>query len=243
MTKRRNDKTTGMKLEDSISRATGLYTVREVSRFAGVHPVTLQNWYFGTTGRKPLRQTEIAPDDGKFLTFHEFVEALAIRSLRQSGKASLQKIRSALTEAKEKHGIEYPFSHKTHRTYCCGGEFHILLEEGALTGLTGKDRAQQSFKQCLEQFMEALKFDDKKMAVEYVAYRFGDGDNVITMNPKVYFGEPMVGKTGYTAETLYKAAMAEGSVARAAEFYEVDKISVSAACAYWEQLTRFDSKN
>jgi uncharacterized protein (DUF433 family) len=243
MSKRRNEKITGMRLVETITSASGLYTLSEASRFAGVHPATLQYWNYGTTGRKPLRDAEIARDEGKFLTFYEFVEALAIKSLRVDKHASLQKIRAAIQEASEKYGIKYPFAQQNHRTVLIGGDFHIFLEIDAPTGLTGKDRAQKSFRPCLEPFMEALRFDEKKMACEYIAYRFGAGDKVIKMNPKFCFGEPMVSNTGYTAETLYKAAVAEGDYDRAAKFYDVEREYIVAACSYWEGLTTFASRN
>jgi uncharacterized protein (DUF433 family) len=240
---KRANRTNGMKIEETVQNRSGLYTLVEAARFAGVHPATLQYWYYGTTGRKPLRQTEILQSEGKFLTFHEFVEALAIRSLRAKNKTSLQKIRAAIQEAKEKYGIEFPFSQQNHKTVLCGRDFHIHLEKNALTGLTGKDRAQKSFKPCLEPFMEELRFDDNKIACEYIAYRFGDGDKVIRMNPRFCFGEPIVGRSGYAAETIYKAAVSEGNYERVSKFYEIDRDSVAAACRYWEGLTTFASRN
>jgi hypothetical protein len=243
MKKRLANRMTGMRVEETVQNASGLYTLVEAARFAGVHPATLQYWYYGTTGRKPLRQTEILQSEGKFLTFHEFVEALAIRSLRVKNQTSLQKIRSAIQEANQKYGIEFPFSQQEHKTVLCGRDFHIFLEPDAPTGLTGKDRAQKSFKPCLEPFMEELRFDEKKVACEYIAFRFGEGDKVIRMNPKFCFGEPIVGRSGYTAESLYKAAVSEGDYARVSQYYEIDRESVAAACRYWEGLTVLASRN
>jgi len=239
----RAKKQTGMRIEETIKAGSGLYSIEEASQFAGVHPAKIRYWIFGTLSQSPLREPAITKEDGKFLTFYEFIEALAIKSLRVEGKASLQKIRAAITEASEKYGIKYPFAQKTHQTVLIGGEFHIFLEGDGPTGLTGKDKRQKSFKPCLEPFMDGLKFDEKKMASEYIVYRFGDGDNVITMNPRFCFGEPMVSNTGYTAETLYRAATAEGSMERAAKFYGVDRQFVVAACRYWEGLPDFASRN
>ena len=232
-----------MRIEETIKNASGLYSIGEASQFSGVHPAKLRYWIFGTTSQSPLRESAITKEEGKFLTFYEFIEALAIKSLRIAGKASLQKIRAAITEASDKYGIKYPFAQKDHKTVLIGGEFHIFLEGDGPTGLTGKDKRQKSFKPCLEPFMDGLKFDDKKMASEYIAYRFGAGDKVITMNPRFCFGEPMVSNTGYTAETLYKAAIAEGSIDRAAKCYDVDREFIVEACQYWERLPEFASKN
>ena len=56
------------------------------------------------------------------------------------------------------------------------------------------------------------------------------------MDPRYCFGDPVVEGTGYRAETLWRAALAEGSESKAAEFYEVDKNAVIAACRYCGDL-------
>lgn len=226
---------------ETVQNRAGLYTLSEAALFAGIRPQTLRYWHYGTRTSQPLREAQISKTEGKFLTFYEFVEALAIRSLRLQKKASLQKIRAAVQEASEKYNVDYLFAHRDHRTVLIGGEFHIFLEQDSPTGLTGKDRGQKSFQPCLESFMEDLKFDDKRMACEYVAYRYGNKS--IRMNPSFHFGEPMVGDTGHTAETLYIAAVAEGSVDRVCEFYDVDRESVLAACRYWESLSSIELRN
>jgi uncharacterized protein (DUF433 family) len=55
------------------------------------------------------------------------------------------------------------------------------------------------------------------------------------MNPSVHFGDPIVQSHGYTAQTLYQAALAEGGIARAASIYEVSEVAVEAAYRYFNQ--------
>jgi uncharacterized protein (DUF433 family) len=228
-----------MKIEDSIKSATGLYTVTEAATYARMHPRTLSTWLYGGGGVSPLRQTAIPKEEGRFLTFIEFVEALAIRNLRVNYDISFQKIRQAVNEAKNQYGIEYPFANKEHKTFLIGRELHIVLAgEQNPVQLTGKEKRQESMKACLEQFMHDLEWDHNDMASAYVAYRYpGRNRNIfIKMRPSLYFGAPIVEGTGHTAETLWRAALAEGSEARVAEFYEVDVESVIAACRYCEEI-------
>jgi len=227
-----------MQLLETVKLDSGLYTLAQAALFARMPLATLNYWHYGTKQGKPLRDSEIPKSEGKFLTFMEFIEALAIRSLRKHEGISLHKIREAIAEAQNKYQIGHPFAQQTHKTIIIGKEIHILLDNDATTGLTGKDKAQKSFNPCLEPFMEDLKFDETKMAYEYVAYRYGEGDDkIIRMNPKLGFGEPLVGRTGYPAETLWKAAVSEGSIDKASEYYEVDRVSVAAACRYWDGLS------
>src|SRR5215475_9691414 len=145
-----------MKLIESVRKESGLYTLGQAAMFARIPLNTLNYWHYGTQSRKPLRQSEIAREEGKFVTFLEFVEALAIRSLRTQQRITLPKIREAITEAQEKYNIKYPFAQQAHKTVIVGRDIHILLGNDVLTGLTGKDKGQKSFKTFLEPYMENL---------------------------------------------------------------------------------------
>lgn len=226
-----------MTIIETVQRQAGLYTLAQAAMYARMPLNTLNYWHFGTKSRRPLRDSEIQKEEGKFVTFLEFIEAVAIRSLRAERNVPLPKIREAIQEAQDKYGVKYPFAQQIHKTVVVGKDIHILLNKDAnMVGLSGKDKAQKSFKPFLEPYMENVKYNDEKLACEFVAHRYGEGDKIIKMNPKVGFGEPLVGRTGYSAETLWKAAVAEGSIEKACQYYEVDRESVAAACNYWEGL-------
>jgi uncharacterized protein (DUF433 family) len=230
-----------MKLMETVRSSSGLYTVGEAANFAKMPVATLNYWLYGDKARPSLHQPMIGQEEGKFLTFYEFVEALAIRTLRNSYKLSLQKIRAGLEEAKQAYKIDYPFANKEHKTVIIGGDLHIFIGESENpVQLTGKGKKQQSLRPCIEQFMRDLEFDEKKMAKAYIAYRYPVPNEARTinvmMNPKFCFGEPVVDGTPHRAETLWRAALAEGSEERAAEIYEVDLPQVIAACRYCEDI-------
>jgi uncharacterized protein (DUF433 family) len=228
-----------MILEESVRTAAGLYTLKEAADYARMHHRTLAGWMYGGTSISQLRPPQIPLTEGKYLTFVEFVEALAIRNLRVNYDVPFQKIRQAVNEAKEKYGVEYPFSNKTHKTFLIKPDLHIRLGGGDLVQLSGKDRGQTSMKVCLEQFMHDLEWDATETANGYIAYRYPVQDQdpvIIKMRPGIYFGAPVVEGTGHTADTLWKAALAEGSMEKVAEYYEVNANSVIAACRYCEEI-------
>jgi len=228
-------------LIDTVRNSSGLYTIAEAARYAKMPQPTLSCWLYGNKVRPALRGATIPKEEGKFITFMEFVEALAVRSLRANYAVPLQRIREALDEAKKKFGVDYPFANKKHKTFLIGKDLHILLQGNEnLVQLCGKEKGQQSFKPCLEQFMNDLTFDEKDVAVAYTAYRYvtpqAQRQVSITLKPTYCFGDPTVEGTGYRAETLWRAALAEGSEQKAAEYYEVDTDSVVAACRYCEEI-------
>ena len=94
----------------------GVYSLPEAARYAKMHQKTLRSWFCGGTDRAALRPGEINSLEFKAITFLEFVEALAIRSLRRDYSVSLQKIRAAINTAQDRYGVNHPFAHKAHRT-------------------------------------------------------------------------------------------------------------------------------
>lgn len=215
------------------AKDTGLYSLPEAARYAKMHPNTLKTWFGAVSDRVPLRESEIDSPDFRAITFWDLIEAVAIRSFRVDYNISFHKIREALKNAKAEHKIDHPFAHRNHKTVVIGKDLHIFLPEDAENPvqLTGKLHGQKSMKPCIEAYMKDLEFDVAGMARLYTAFRYKDQEVILT--PKFHFGEPAMRENGYTAETLYRAAVAEGSLERAAELYEVTVDSVDAAYRYW----------
>jgi uncharacterized protein (DUF433 family) len=216
----------------SAAKQTGIYTIPEAARYAKMHTKSLRNWFTGSGGRPPIREAEIDSPDFRAITFLDLIEAVAIRSLRTDYGISFQKIREAIRNARERYGIEHPFAHEKHKTVVIGSDLHILLPEDKKNPvqLTGRFIGQKSMKACIEEYMRDLEFDLEGMARLYTAFRYKGQEVILT--PTVHFGEPAIRENGYTASTLYKAALAEGSLERAAELYEVGLTSVEAAYRY-----------
>lgn len=216
----------------SAAQQTGIYTIPEAARYARMHTKSLRNWFAGTGGRSPIREAEIDSPDFRAITFLDLIEAVAIRSLRLDYGVSFQKIREAIKNAKERYKIDHPFAHREHKTVVVGSDLHIYLPEDKdnPVQLTGKLIGQKSMTACIEAYMKDLEFDLDGMARLYTAFRYRGQEVILT--PKVHFGEPAIRENGYTATTLYKAAIAEGSFDRAAELYEVGVDAVDAAYRY-----------
>ena len=145
---------------------------------------------------------------------------------------SFQKIREAVKNAKERYGVDHPFAHEKHKTVLIGNDLHIFLGEDANNPvqITGRLIGQKSMKPCIEAYIRDLEFDLKGIARLYTAFRYKDQE--VILSPKFHFGEPAIRESGYTAQTLYRAAIAEGSLEEAAKVYEVSVNAVDAAYRY-----------
>ena len=170
----------------------------------------------------------------------EFVEAVAIRSFRVNYNVPLPKIREAIEEAKNQYGIEYPFASKLHKVSVIGKSLVITLQgENNPLHLTGKDKRQQEMKPCIQEYLRDFIWDTNDALIGYRAFQHVTEDSKIIdilMHPRRNFGAPIVGNTGYSAETLWQAALAEGDEKRAAMYYGVEPESVMAAVRYCEEI-------
>jgi uncharacterized protein (DUF433 family) len=237
-------KESGMKMKEALKNGVGIFSLSEAATYARMSKNTLSYWIFGDKNHEPLRAPKINPKEGRFLTFYDFVEALAIHDLRQGlapyigpGKASLQKIRAAIKNAKKNYDIEYPFADKDHKTFLIGKEIYIQLKgETNPTGITKNVEGQIGAKTLLENYMERMIWKGQQ-PIGYIPYKYSNNQKIeIKMDPNIYFGAPIVGKTGYTAETLWRAAIDEGDKDKAAKNYGVDREEIEAACEYWLSL-------
>jgi uncharacterized protein (DUF433 family) len=238
-------------IADKLGR--GLYTPSEAAMYARVQTQLLGRW-LKSRGGAPVIEAEYGSDD-RSVSFLDFVQALAIRDIRNTFRTlSLHKIREAYSEAKNKHGVQYPFAMK-HRTFLFsdGSELdnntprkkrrlEIVFDLGRddnhdYVQLTGRERGNKLIAEVSELYMRDLTFDGPGgVASSYRPLRV-DGNSIV-MDPKIRFGEPFVESCGYTAFTLFNSYLAEGTIGAAAKAYGVQREEVELAIKYVDYLQR-----
>jgi uncharacterized protein (DUF433 family) len=188
------------------------------------------SWFFGTNES----EATICPQmvDGKFISFLDFIQLMAIRELRQKKNVKLEKVRQLLSVARA-NGIDHPFAKKG-ITFRWHNELGLALPDGRLIEASGQHRGSTYLKEIVMVYKEDLSYDSDGVANLYRAWHW-DGCTV-DMNPSVRFGEPMLMSCGYSAESLWEAATDEGSVEGAARVYGVEKKEVETACRYFDML-------
>lgn len=226
-----------MRLVDCLNARTGLYTFREASIFAKIPISTLRYWFVGTRKHAPVRDAVVDDAGLQYITFLDFIEAVAIRELRTQYQLTLPKIREAVLESIQAYGIKYPFSDQRHAICVFGKELQIYPDgQSNPIQLTGKSKKQVFMKPVADLFMKALRFNEQGHGYEFVAAQYDR--KVITLNPHIMFGSPRVSQSPYSAITLWRARKAEGEVDAVARLYKVDAKSVVASCRYCEEELR-----
>ena len=208
----------------------GLYSLEEIALYARVSRRLARAWFFGGRDREATINPKII--DGKFISFLDFVQVIAIREIRQKKGVKLEKIRQLLTVADEQ-GITYPFARKG-IAFKWHNELGLVLPDGRLIEASGMHRGNILLKEIVVLYKEDLGYDGHGMANQYQAFKWEDC--IVEMNPKLRFGEPIVTSCGYSAQSLWEAAMDEGSVEAAARAYGVERKEVETACRYFDVL-------
>jgi uncharacterized protein (DUF433 family) len=210
----------------------GAYTLQEIALFARMHPATVRRWFFGTNMGDPIVGGR---DRGRFLTFLDFMQAVAVRNLRVECNVSLDAIRKALDYAKKEFGMEHPFAQQ--RVIFLEGK-QILIQPPHMPApihAAGKQRGQHVLKPVLEPFLKDVGFDPSTgLASEYMVFPYKN--RRVVMNPEVHFGQPFVDVAGITAQRLADAVVEEGGIEQAAQAFGVDVDDVAAAYHYIDTL-------
>jgi uncharacterized protein (DUF433 family) len=211
----------------------GLYTPAEAALYARVSTRLLMRWLYGSAAGEPVLRPQLAGQDHQLVTFLDFVQAMAIRAVRLEHKVPLAKIRQAIEHAENVYGLPYPFARR-HVTYLFGSELVIKLREDEYVQVSGKSAQNRLITKVAEFYMTDLAFNQEGLADLYRPFVYRNCR--VSLNPRVRLGEPLVESCGYSAQALWQAFRAEGSLDAAAEVCGVTTDEVEAACRYYDQI-------
>ena len=216
----------------------GLYTISEAAKLLRANPRTIRRWVEGydyrLNGEKahsaPLWRPDLSVDDGVELSFRDLIELRFINAFTELG-LSIRTIRSCLIAAQECIESDRPFSSGKFRT------------DGRRIFLQGTDHLNDPIlidlkkRQYVFNGIIARTFKDLDLEDDLVTrWRPYQGKKSIVIDPTRSFGQPISSEFGVPTIALAEAVQAEGSVARVAAIYEVDRAVVSDAVRYHGEL-------
>jgi uncharacterized protein (DUF433 family) len=228
-------------LEQRLLNGEGLYSLRDAAYYARIPQQTLSAWFFGR-GEEKYRHASLSDLPEKLLTFEEFIEAIAIRYLREKG-FTLKAILAALTQAELLCNATRVFTNPDFDFWAekDSKRLYVAPHKGPPIGLDGKKEiGQMSLQPIIKDYLRLIEFDNNHKAAVYRPLRNDDFN--IALNPTRSFGEPIVEQVGYPARTLLRALKEEGSIEKAAWMYGVPEGAIKMASDYEKYLRQADGK-
>ncbi len=217
----------------NLALGLGLYTPTQAAYMARVPVATITRWVHGSPKRASAMRSQLPDDQDKTVTFLDFVQTMAIRSIRREKKIPLAKIRDFIMAVESRYGITYPFA-RQHKTYLFDNEL-VLSTNGQLIEVTGKYKDQPLIRQVVELYMDHLSFDPAShLASAYQPMR--EGERYVLIDPTKRLGQPLVMPCGYSVGALIESVKAEGSAAAAADVNGVEEADVRLAQRYDDHL-------
>ncbi|MHB1045801.1 MAG: hypothetical protein ACYC4P_07275 [Thermoanaerobaculia bacterium] len=218
---------------------TGLYSEREAARLTGVRVQRLKRWVHGYEFTTPAGKRHASPpvlDRGvgeletPMLGFSALVDVRVVRAFRDAG-VSWPVLREAARIARERLGVEHPFSDKRFKTD--GKEVFLALKRGRRDqALLEIRKDQYVFPRIIEPFLLTLDFEGNEPCRWFP---LGKKRHVL-LDPDRSFGQPITREGSVATSIIAAAVAAEKSAARVARWYGIPLNAVKDAVEFEARL-------
>ena len=226
---------------DSKLIGSGIYTIPEAARLAGLDVRTARRWFEGRSETRGMASVRYAPIiqpahagtiEGA-VSFLDLIELRLVDAFRRHG-VSLQHIRDVSAAAREVLGSEHPFAS---RKLLTDGRkvFARIATRGNEPELIDLAHRQLVLRQVIEPSLFAgLTFDEQGRAQSWAP---AAGRKRVVLDPARQFGAPILKSVGVPTSVMFNAFKAEGGDARrVAALYEVSAADVNAAVDFESSL-------
>lgn len=220
-----------MPLDDSIL-GQGVYTPREAARLVGRTPQQVLRWTRGSGTDEPLWHAHYQfIEDSTEISFLDLVEVRVVASMRKAG-ISMQAIRFAMKLAQDKYNIERPLASQNFKTDGAGILMDAVEKDDEFVSLSSKFPGQKVFRDIVSQSLNDLEYDQ-----ELAARWRPTGYASVIIDPKRFFGDPLLDEFGISTGTLHSEFKEFGDANYLANIYEVPIQAVRQAIAFEESLS------
>jgi uncharacterized protein (DUF433 family) len=212
------------------------YTLTEAARYVRLPGATLRSWVIGRSyptaeGHGNFRPL-IRPASRKpvWLSFSNLIEAHVLRALRTDHGMSVKALRSALSYAEKKLGIERLLLRPELRAEA-GRLF--LDRYGELMDLTAS--GQLAMRRLFDEHLKRVEWDSSRLPVRlypFVSAAAPSAAQPIVIDPRISFGRPVVQRRGISTAAIAERLDAGESVEEIAADYELAPGEVEQAVVY-----------
>ena len=219
---------------------TGIYTVADASRLAGVSSRRIRRWLKGYEfkvkhgrHRSPaVWNSQLEPiDHAMALGFLDLLEIRCVDAFISAG-VSWKTLRQVHDRARELVGHSHPFC--TNRFATDGHTiFMELQEKNDEVTLWDMRDVQRVFDRIIRPFLKNIEFDSARMPLRW----WPRGKNhQVALDPRRSFGQPIIFREGIPTQVLARSARANDSLEEVARWFEIKSASVREAVEFEQAL-------
>lgn len=210
----------------------GVYTPREAARLIGTNAQQVLRWTRGSGPNEPLWNAhyQFIDDDVTEISFLDLIEVRVVAAMRRA-KISLQKIRFAISFAQDKYGIERPLASQSFKTDGTEILMEAIENDGEFVSLSKKHPGQKEFREIIKQSLSDLEYEEDTVA-RWKPNRFSG----IVIDPKRFFGDPILDEYGISTATIKKEFDEFEDIKYLAGIYEIPERLVKLGVEFEKSL-------
>lgn len=208
------------------------YTLPEAAAFLAMSTGRLQDWYIG---RHPILKASGSVGDIPLLSFRDLEEAYKVYLLRSKHDKSLQYLRKAMSDAREKTGSEHPL---------LTNEIDVMSRLALIIPGRGRRRRRAitlGDPNIPDYIPEVVKAWGVRISItrnEIFPWRYAAEDNnstPVSLNPEVMSGRLVLRGTRIPVNLLWGRTKTGEKVEDIAEDYRIDLRQVRQALAHFDE--------
>ena len=205
------------KTQQGDPRDTPNYTLREASGLLEVPRSTLAAWVKGRSYETQQGERRwpalLGVGKGRLLSFHNLVELQVLAALRREHGVSVPKVREALDYLRDKLGVERPL---LHRAFLVDHGCNLFVEHyGHL--IEASASGQVAMRAVLAEYLKTLDYDEAGWVRAWKPIPYA---GMVSLDPVVAFGRPVLVGTRLPVEVLCDGFLAGDSPESLAESYQ-----------------------
>lgn len=205
-----------------------IYGLAEAARAIRV-PVSTLRWW--VRGREPFLPVIALPDPSDSrLSFTNLVEAHVLSALRLRHRIHLTRIREAISFVEKTLGIPHALASVPFQT---DGVDLFVEHVGQYVNVTRG--GQLAMRRLLEEFLHRVEYDAGVAAILYPFVSPSIVEPVVSMNPLVSFGRPVIAGTRIPTEILAERYDAGESLESLAEDYGQPREAIEKAILFEQE--------
>lgn len=209
------------------ARIVPFYTAKDIARFVRVNPMTLAYWSKPVSNlNQALVNRTDGPESRSPFSFMNLIEAYVMASLRQVYGMKMRNIRRGVAWLKEKYPHQpYPLA----RNELITDGLELFIQESELI-ISASRKGQIAIRPIISPYLNRIEWGHDGLPKAFYPYTSDvKGPTLVTIDPTIQFGQPVIRKTRIKTEIIASRFEAGESITDLSKDYGLDFPSIEEA--------------